>query len=180
MNQIKYLVWLDLEMTGLNVDHCHIIEIASILTDRKLNIVAKSKSIAIYQPNEILATMDDWCTNTHTNSGLLDRVKKSSISVSEAEHMMLEFIESYVDKNTSPLCGNSVWQDRKFLAKYMPELEDYFHYRLLDVSSFKIAASLWKTRSIQTFHKQNTHLALNDVIESINEMKYYYKHFFID
>ncbi|MBK2125071.1 oligoribonuclease [Fangia hongkongensis] len=173
MSKIKHLIWLDLEMTGLDIYNCHIIEIAAIITDSELNVVAESDAIAIYQPEEVLAKMDTWCTKTHGESGLTARVRASHISLEEAEKMILNFIKPHVNKHASPLCGNSVWQDRKFLAKYMPELEDYFHYRLLDVSSFKIAASMWKPELVEAFQKENTHLALDDIKESIDEMKYY-------
>ncbi|MFZ9034617.1 MAG: oligoribonuclease [Francisellaceae bacterium] len=170
------LIWLDLEMTGLDIDHCHIIEIAAIVTDRNLDILAETESIAIHQPIEILESMDSWCKETHFKSGLVDRVKSSDISVGHAESIIFDFISEYTNPHSSPLCGNSVWQDRKFLAKYMPKLEAHFHYRLLDVSSFKIAAQLWKPELLNHFKKHNNHLALADIKESIEELKFYRQH----
>lgn len=167
------LIWLDLEMTGLEIDTCHIIEIAAIITDPDLNILAESPAIAIHQNEDVLKSMNSWCIKIHGESGLTERVRQSNIGLNEAEQLILDFIKPYVKKGQSPLCGNSVWQDRKFLAKYMPTLEDYFHYRLLDVSSFKIAASFWKPTILQQFDKQSTHLALDDIKESIDEMKFY-------
>ena len=177
--KLDNLIWLDLEMTGLDVKCCRIIEIAAIVTDNELNIIAESPAIAIHQSDAALASMDVWCTKTHGNSGLTERVRKSTISTAQAETMILDFIKPHVTKNTSPLCGNSVWQDRKFLAKYMPTLEAYFHYRLLDVSSFKIAAALWQPDLLKKFTKGNTHLALDDIQESIEEMKFYREHLLI-
>jgi oligoribonuclease len=176
MENIQRLIWLDLEMTGLDIETCQIIEIAAIITDIELNIVAESNAIAIYQSDEIMANMNTWCQKTHQASGLIERVKESTISVSEAEQAILDFITPHVAKNASPLCGNSVWQDRKFLAKYMPTLESYFHYRLFDVSAFKIAAALWKPKLLHQFKKQNNHLALDDIRESISEMGFYRQH----
>ena len=173
------LVWIDLEMTGLEIDECHIIEIAAIITDPNLNILAESSAIAIHQSDEILANMNLWCLKTHAESGLTERVRQSTISTAEAEIKILEFIKPHVNKGQSPLCGNSIWQDRKFLAKYMPTLEDYFHYRLFDVSSFKIAASLWRPELLEKFTKQSTHLALDDIKESIEEMKFYQQNLLI-
>lgn len=170
------LIWLDLEMTGLEIETCHIIEIAVIITNSDLNILTESPSIEIYQDDAILKTMNSWCIKTHSKSGLIERVKESKVSVSEAESFIIDFIKPYVKKGQSPLCGNSVWQDRKFLTKYMPTLEDYFHYRLFDVSSFKIAASFWRPELLQQFNKQSAHLALDDIKESINEMKFYQAH----
>lgn len=176
MENIRNLVWIDLEMTGLEIESCHIIEIAAIVTDADLNIVAESEAIAIYQPDEIMSAMNQWCQKTHNASGLVQRVKDSRISVIEAEKIILDFIAPYVSEKASPLCGNSVWQDRKFLAKYMPTLEGYFHYRLFDVSAFKIAASLWQPKLQNKFQKKNSHLALDDIRESIGEMQFYRQH----
>lgn len=167
------LIWLDLEMTGLELDTCHIIEIAAIITDPDLNILAESPAIAIHQSDDVLKNMNSWCVKTHGESGLTERVRQSTIDITKAEQLILDFIKPYVKKGQSPLCGNSVWQDRKFLAKYMLTLEDYFHYRLFDVSSFKIAASFWRPELLQQFNKQSTHLALDDIKESIDEMKFY-------
>ncbi|WP_119342910.1 oligoribonuclease [Facilibium subflavum] len=171
------LVWLDLEMTGLELDHCHIIEIAAIITDSELNVIAESQAIAIHQPDEIMDSMNQWCKTTHGASGLTQRVKESNISLKKAEQMILDFIKPHVAEKASPLCGNSIWQDRRFLARYMPTLENYFHYRLLDVSAFKIAANLWSPELVNGFEKKNAHLALDDIKESIEEMKYYKDNF---
>lgn len=170
------LIWIDLEMTGLIVDKCHIIEIAAIVTDKNLNIIAESPAIAIYQSDDILKNMDPWCIKVHTESGLVKRVQKSEITVSGAEQLIMNFIKPYVNKGESPLCGNSIWQDRKFLSKYMPQLEKYFHYRLFDVSSFKVAASLWNPELLKQLNKKNNHLALDDIRDSIREMKFYHEY----
>jgi len=170
------LVWLDLEMTGLCAQTCKIIEIACVITDENLNIVQEAPNLAIYQKAAILAQMDDWCTKTHTQSGLVARVQQSQIDEAQAEQIMLDFIAQYVEPKKSPLCGNSIGQDRMFLKRYMPKLEDYFHYRNLDVSSLKILANLWSDLAPMT--KANSHKALDDVYESISELKYYKKHLF--
>ena len=165
------LVWLDLEMTGLEVDECEIIEIAVIITNKNLDLIAESDPIAIYQTDETLAKMDEWCTNTHASTGLTQRVKDSKIDVAEAEQMMLDFIKTYVPNQSSPLCGNSIWQDRRFLSKYMKSLDDYCHYRVIDVTSVKLLNDYWG--DAKNFHKKNTHKALDDIRESIAELKFY-------
>ena len=165
------LVWLDLEMTGLDVDECHIIEIATIITDKNLNVVTEAEPIAIHQNNEIMANMNEWCSKTHAETGLTKRVKESKISLEKAEQIIVDFISKYVPYQSSPLCGNSIWQDRRFLAKYMPKIDDYCHYRVFDVTSIKLLNDYWGGK--ESFHKRNTHKALDDIHESIAELKFY-------
>ncbi|HHF3076660.1 MULTISPECIES: oligoribonuclease [Vibrio] len=167
------LIWVDLEMTGLDPETHKIIEIASIVTDSELNILAEGPVLAIHQPEEELAKMDDWCTNTHTASGLVERVRNSKISEQDAVAQTIEFLEKWVPKGTSPICGNSIGQDRRFLYKHMPELEEFFHYRYVDVSTLKELARRWQPEVLNGFTKQGTHLALDDIRESIAELKYY-------
>ncbi len=167
------LIWVDLEMTGLDPETHKIIEIASIVTDSELNILAEGPVIAIHQPESELDKMDDWCTNTHTNSGLVERVRKSDINEDQAVAMTIEFLKQYVPAGVSPICGNSIGQDRRFLYKHMPELEQYFHYRYLDVSTLKELTRRWKPEVLDGFSKQGVHLALDDIRESIAELKYY-------
>ncbi|ELA7185420.1 TPA: oligoribonuclease [Vibrio parahaemolyticus] len=167
------LIWVDLEMTGLDPETHKIIEIASIVTDSELNILAEGPALAVHQPEEELAKMDDWCTNTHTASGLVERVRNSKISEQDAVAQTIEFLEKWVPKGVSPICGNSIGQDRRFLYKHMPELEEYFHYRYLDVSTLKELTRRWKPEVLDGFSKQGTHLALDDIRESIAELKYY-------
>ena len=173
MQSSNNLVWIDLEMTGLDVEECKIIEIAAIITDKDLNIVAEAEPIAIYQPNEILETMNEWCIKTHGETGLTQRVKDSKISLEEAEQKILEFIKQHVPYQSSPLCGNSIWQDRRFLAKHMPKIDDYCHYRMLDVTSLKLLNEYWGDGEF--FNKKATHKALDDIQESIAELKFYRK-----
>ncbi|HHX8310074.1 TPA: oligoribonuclease [Vibrio diabolicus] len=167
------LIWVDLEMTGLDPETHKIIEIASIVTDSELNILAEGPVLAIHQPEEELEKMDDWCTNTHTASGLVERVRNSKISEQDAVAQTIEFLEKWVPKGASPICGNSIGQDRRFLYKHMPELEDFFHYRYVDVSTLKELARRWQPEVLNGFTKQGTHLALDDIRESIAELKYY-------
>ncbi|MFH4500204.1 oligoribonuclease [Vibrio diabolicus] len=167
------LIWVDLEMTGLDPETHKIIEIASIVTDSELNILAEGPVLAIHQPEEELAKMDDWCTNTHTASGLVERVRNSKISEQDAVSQTIEFLEEWVPKGASPICGNSIGQDRRFLYKHMPELEEFFHYRYVDVSTLKELARRWQPEVLNGFTKQGTHLALDDIRESIAELKYY-------
>ncbi|NKJ70010.1 oligoribonuclease [Vibrio chemaguriensis] len=167
------LIWVDLEMTGLDPETHKIIEIASIVTDSELNILAEGPVLAIHQPEEELAKMDDWCTNTHTASGLVERVRSSKISEQDAVAQTIEFLEKWVPKGASPICGNSIGQDRRFLYKHMPELEEFFHYRYVDVSTLKELARRWQPEVLNGFTKQGTHLALDDIRESIAELKYY-------
>jgi len=170
------LVWLDLEMTGLDPERHVILEIASIVTDSELNVLAEGPVIAIHQSDDELAKMDDWCTQTHGQSGLTERVKQSPINTEQAEQQTLKFLQQWVKAGDSPLCGNSIGQDRRFLVRYMPKLEHYFHYRNLDVSSLKILAGLWAPDVKDSFQKQGTHRALDDIRESIAELIYYRKY----
>ncbi|MGR5134350.1 oligoribonuclease [Vibrio alfacsensis] len=167
------LIWVDLEMTGLDPETHKIIEIASIVTDSELNILAEGPVLAVHQPEAELAKMDEWCTNTHTASGLVKRVQNSDISEQDAVAQTIAFLEKWVPKGVSPICGNSIGQDRRFLYKHMPELEEYFHYRYLDVSTLKELTRRWKPEVLDGFSKQGTHLALDDIRESIAELKYY-------
>lgn len=167
------LIWVDLEMTGLDPETHKIIEIATIVTDSELNILAEGPVLAVHQPESELAKMDDWCTNTHTGSGLVARVKESKIDEQEAVRQTIAFLEQWVPKGKSPICGNSIGQDRRFLYKHMPELEEYFHYRYVDVSTLKELTRRWKPEILDGFTKQGSHLALDDIRESIAELKYY-------
>lgn len=167
------LIWVDLEMTGLDPEQHKIIEIASIVTDSELNILAEGPVIAVHQPEEELLKMDEWCTTTHTGSGLVERVKASSINEQQAVQETIAFLEQWVPKGKSPICGNSIGQDRRFLYKHMPELEEYFHYRYIDVSTLKELTRRWKPEVLSGFHKKGSHLALDDIRESIAELQYY-------
>ncbi len=171
------LVWIDLEMTGLSPENDRIIEIATIVTDAQLNILAEGPVMAIKQPLKRLMEMDNWNTKTHTKSGLVNRVRESQYDERKAEKETIKFISKYVAGNHSPLCGNSICQDRRFLALYMPELEQYLHYRNLDVSSIKELITRWRPELLDGFRKRNTHQAMDDIRESIEELKYYRKTF---
>ncbi len=171
------LIWIDLEMTGLDPDNDLIIEIATIITDKNLNILAEGPVFAVHQPDSAIAAMDDWNQKHHGQSGLIDRVKTSTVDDAEAERQTLEFLEQWVPANKSPICGNSICQDRRFLHRYMPKLEDYFHYRNLDVSTLKELAARWAPDLLKGLEKKSTHIALDDIIESIEEMRYYREHF---
>ncbi len=173
------LVWIDLEMTGLNSDTDRIIEIATVITDSELNTVAQGPVLAVHQPDSVLGSMDEWNTRTHGESGLTQRVRESTLTEAEAERQTLEFIQQYVPKNKSPLCGNSICQDRRFMARGMPLLEAYLHYRNLDVSSVKELVKRWKPELCAGLVKKNTHKALDDILESIEELKYYREHFIV-
>ncbi len=171
------LIWIDLEMTGLDTQNDLIIEIATIVTDANLNILAEGPVMAIHQSSEVLARMDEWNTRQHGQSGLVERVKQSNINEAEAQAKTIEFLREYVPANSSPMCGNSICQDRRFLARCMPELEAYFHYRNLDVSSLKELARRWSPEVYKGYDKQGTHLALDDIRDSIRELTYYREHF---
>lgn len=172
------LVWIDLEMTGLDPEKMVILEIASIVTDADLNIIAEGPNIAINYPDDILDNMEEWSRVQHQSSGLTDRVKKSEYDCAHAENETLEFISTHCSSGETHLCGNSIWQDRRFLVKYMPELESFFHYRMIDVSSIKALALKWYP-DLPLYEKKKAHLALNDIYESINELKYYRDKIFV-
>lgn len=170
------LIWIDLEMTGLDTQNDVIIEIATIVTDSELNILAEGPVLAIHQQDAILAGMDEWNTKQHGGSGLTERVRKSQVNEAEAERQTIEFLREHVPAKASPMCGNSICQDRRFLARCMPELEDYFHYRNLDVSSLKELAKRWAPEIGKGFTKNSSHLAMDDIKDSIEELKYYREH----
>lgn len=172
------LIWIDLEMTGLDPEKNTIIEIATIVTDKNLNILAEGPSLAIHQPKAVMDSMDEWCTTHHGQSGLTERVLSSRLSMQDAEQETIRFLQQYIGKGESPICGNSVGQDRRFLYKYMPELEAFFHYRYLDVSTIKELARRWQPEVLNGFTKKGTHLALDDIRESIAELAFYREHFF--
>ncbi|OTQ31376.1 oligoribonuclease [Gilliamella apicola] len=172
------LIWIDLEMTGLNPATDRIIEIATIVTDSNLNILAEGPVIAIHQSDELLVLMDDWNKNTHGKSGLIERVRQSTVNEQQAEQQTIEFLKQWVPANSSPICGNTIGQDRRFLFNYMPNLESYFHYRYLDVSTIKELAKRWKPEILKGITKQSTHQALDDIRDSIAELIYYRQHFF--
>jgi len=167
------LIWIDLEMTGLDPQGDQIIEIATVVTDARLEILAQGPVIAIHQPEAIMQAMDGWNTRHHGESGLSARVRESSSSMADAERETLNFLRDYVEPGKSPMCGNSICQDRRFMARLMPELEAFFHYRNLDVSTLKELARLWKPEITAGFVKKGAHLALDDILESISELKYY-------
>lgn len=171
------LIWVDLEMTGLNPETDRIIEIATIVTDGNLDLVAEGPALVIHQPDHALEAMDEWNKRTHGASGLLERVRVSTVTEAEAERLTLEFLQQHVSKGKSPMCGNSICQDRRFLARYMPQLEAWFHYRNLDVSTLKELAARWRPGLVNGFSKKNTHRALDDIRESIEELKYYRERF---
>jgi oligoribonuclease len=176
MQNPQNLIWIDLEMTGLDPEKDVIIEMATIVTDNQLNVLAEGPVIAVHQSDELLAGMDEWCTRTHGESGLTRRVRESKIGVAEAEAQTIAFLEQWVPKGKSPICGNSIGQDRRFLYRYMPDLEAYFHYRSLDVTTLKILAERWAPQLKDGFLKKGSHLALDDIRESIGELKYYREH----
>jgi oligoribonuclease len=167
------LVWIDMEMTGLNPDTCVVLEIATIVTDAQLSVIATGPVIAIHQSADVLDNMDPWCVNTHGGTGLTQRCKESEVDVAQASQLTIDFLKNYVPAGKSPLCGNTIGQDRRFLVKYMPALEAYFHYRNIDVSTVKELTARWQPEILKGFKKKGVHLALDDIIESIEEMKYY-------
>lgn len=167
------LIWIDLEMSGLNADINRILEVAVIVTDSDLTIIAEGPVLAIHQSKTHLQTMDEWNTTHHTESGLVQRVLESTIDEKQAEQRLLAFLKNYVKPQESPLCGNSIYQDRRFLARYMPELEGYFHYRNIDVSTIKELARRWAPEVYNGVKKASKHLALDDIRESIDELKHY-------
>lgn len=171
------LIWVDLEMTGLDPETDRIIEVAVVVTDANLNVLAEGPVYAIHQSDAVLNGMDAWNKGTHGRSGLIDRVKASNITEAMAEDALIDFLIDYVPKGKSPMCGNTICQDRRFMAKKMPRLEAFFHYRNLDVSTLKELARRWKPELIDGFKKQQKHTALADIMESIDELKYYREHF---
>lgn len=175
---MKRLIWIDLEMTGLDTQHDTIIEIATIITDDMLNIIAEGPSLAIHTSERLLNQMDDWCKKQHGESGLIDRVRRSSISLDDAETQTLAFLQKHLSAGESPMCGNSICQDRRFLARQMPALERFFHYRNLDVSTIKELCYRWRPDILQNLHKKGSHLALDDIRDSILELRHYRAHFF--
>ncbi|WAR43429.1 oligoribonuclease [Methylomonas rapida] len=172
------LIWIDLEMTGLDPDRDLIIEIATVVTDKNLNLLAEGPVLAIKQSDAMLAAMDDWNRQHHGASGLIQRVKASTITDADAEEQTLAFLSQWAPVRSSPMCGNSICQDRRFLYRYMPKLEAFFHYRNLDVSTVKELAGRWAPQIKDGFTKQASHKALDDILESIGELKYYREHFF--
>ena len=171
------LVWVDLEMSGLNTETDRIIEVAAIVTDAQLNVLAESPSFAVHQPELVLDGMDQWNKSTHGRSGLIDRVRASTLTEADVQAAMLAFLTPWVPAGKSPMCGNSICQDRRFLARYMPELEAWFHYRNLDVSTLKELCKRWKPAVARSFEKRSAHTALADIRESIDELRHYREHF---
>ena len=180
MNKQDNLIWIDLEMTGLTPETDRIIEIATLITDSRLDVVAKGPILAIRQADSVLAQMDEWNQRHHSASGLIDRVRRSLIDEAEAERQTLEFLEQHAIANGSPMCGNSICQDRRFLACYMPQLEAFFHYRNLDVSTLKELARRWRPDLMEGLVKKSSHQAMEDIKDSIDELKYYRKHFIVE
>lgn len=171
------LIWIDLEMTGLDPQNDRILEIATIVTNADLNLIEEGPVMAIHQSDEVLASMNEWCVKTHAETGLTERVRQSKISISEAEQLTLDFLKKHVDAGVSPMCGNTIGQDRRFIHRYMPELHEYFHYRNLDVSTLKELARRWKPELLEQHKKKGTHLALEDIRESIEELQFYRQNF---
>jgi oligoribonuclease len=178
IDKTQTLIWIDLEMTGLVPEADRIIEIATLITDGELNILAEGPTIAVHQSEATLACMDEWNQTTHGKSGLIDRVKHSAIGESEAERLTLEFLQQYSQRRGSPMCGNSICQDRRFLARYMPTLEDFFHYRNLDVSTVKELARRWAPDVLRGVSKQSSHQAMDDIRDSVSELRHYREQFF--
>jgi len=166
------LVWIDLEMTGLDIEKESIIEIATIITDGELNIIAHGPNVAITVEESLIEGMDEWNTTHHFESGLVDRIREQGVSLADAEKMTLDFLKEWVDPNTAPLCGNSVWNDRRFLEKEMPNVAEYLHYRMIDVSTVKELARRWYPE-VDKYPKKGAHLALDDIIESVEELDYF-------
>lgn len=177
MQNSDNLIWIDLEMTGLDPDKERIIEIATVVTDKNLVVLAEGPVMALAQPNALISAMDEWCASHHGKSGLIKRVLESDLSEAQAELETLNFLKKWVPEGKSPMCGNSIGQDRRFLVRYMPKLHEYFHYRNVDVSTLKELAKRWKPEILAGFTKKNKHLALDDIVDSIAELDYYRSHF---
>ena len=177
MKKQRILFWVDLEMTGLS-DEQVIIEIASLVTDAQLNVLAEGPEIAIKRTQEEMSRMEDWPAKQHKTSGLLERVEKSQVSIDEAEKQTLEFISKWAEKNSATLCGNSIWVDRRFLHKEMPTLDKYLHYRMIDVSSFKEVVERWYPETLRPPTKKKSHLAMDDIKESVEELRWYRENIF--
>ena len=177
-NNDSNLIWIDMEMTGLDPDTCVVLEIATIVTDAQLNVLAEGPVLAIHQSDEVLANMNEWCIDVHGKTGLTQRCRDSKISVHDAQAQTIAFLSQWVPAGKSPLCGNTIGQDRRFMVKYMPELEAYCHYRSIDVSTIKELATRWQPDVLKGFNKKGVHLALADIQESIAELQYYRTHVF--
>ena len=173
-----HLVWMDMEMTGLDAEVDVILEIATIVTDSELNVIAEGPGLSISQPEATLARMDEWNTEHHSASGLIDRVRHHGVPLTEAEAQTLDFLDRHTKRGVSPLCGNTIWQDRRFLTRYMPEVGAFLHYRIIDVSSIKELAWRWRPELVAQVRKANAHRALEDIRESINELRFYREQFF--
>ena len=173
------LIWVDMEMTGLNPDADRIIEVALVITDSQLNTIAEGPVLVVHQPDEVLNGMDKWNQSTHSKSGLIGKVKASRYSEAEVEAQLIEFLKLHVPPGASPMCGNSICQDRRFMVRTMPQLEAYFHYRNLDVSTLKELVKRWKPEIANGLTKESKHEALADIYDSINELKYYRQHFIV-
>jgi oligoribonuclease len=177
MDKKQHLIWIDLEMTGLQPDTDRIIEIATIVTNTDLQVVAEGPVLAVHQPKSVMETMDDWNRKTHGQNGLIERVRLSPYNEPEAEQITLNFLQQWCERGQSPMCGNSICQDRRFMARYMPRLESFFHYRNLDVSTLKELARRWRPDLMDALKKEGSHKALDDIRESIKELQYYREHF---
>ena len=173
----NHLIWIDMEMSGLFPDTDRVLEVALVITDANLNTIAESPALVVHQPDTVLDGMDDWNKSTHGRSGLIDKVRASNLTEAETGAQMIAFLEPLVGKGKSPMCGNSICQDRRFLARHIPDLEAYFHYRNLDVSTFKELVKRWKPEIASGVTKEGKHTALADIYESIEELKYYREHF---
>lgn len=176
----SHLIWIDLEMTGLHPEHDRIIEMATIVTDKQLEILGEGPVFAIHQSDALLEGMDEWNTECHNRTGLVDRVKQSSVSEAQAEEETLAFLSQYAPEGKIPMCGNSVYQDRRFLRRYMPGLEKFFHYRNVDVSTLKELGKRWAQKEIKKYKKKTKHTALSDIRDSVEELKFYRAHLFRD
>lgn len=172
-----HLVWVDMEMSGLDPDKDVVLEVALVVTDKDLNLVQEGPVLVVHQPDAVLDAMDSWNKSTHGKSGLIDKVKASSLAEADVEARMIEFMKQHVGERKSPMCGNSICQDRRFMARHMPRLEAWFHYRNLDVSTLKELAARWRPELKDGFKKANSHTALADIMESIEELRYYREHF---